>query len=79
MGRIDCLIGYQYAAFHSSKKFAVDHLLLLENRFGYVVGGSHQILVDNTKKVVRHVAGREEDFYAMEDLGIECRPRCGFM
>ena len=63
----------------------VDHLLLLENRFGYVIGvigGSYPILVDNTKKVVQHAkvhhaARRVEDFYAMENLGIECRPRCG--
>ena len=81
-GRIDCLIRYQYAAFHPTKKCAVDHLLLLENRFGYVIGGSYPILVDNTKKLVQHAkvhhaTGRVEDFYAMENLGIECRPRCG--
>ena len=81
-GRIDCLIGYQYAAFHPTKKCEVNHLLLLENRFGYVISGSHQILVDNTKKVVQHAkghhaTGRVEDFYAMENLGIECRSRCG--
>ena len=39
-------------------------------------------LVDNTKKVVQHAkvhqaTGRVEDFYARENLGIECRPRCG--
>ena len=81
-GRIDCLIGHQYAAFHPTEKCAVDHLLLLENRFVYVIGGSHPILVDNTKKVLQHAkvyhaTGRVEDFYAMENLGIECRPRCG--
>ena len=56
--------------------------LLLVNRFGYVVGGCHPILVDNTKKVVQlakvhHATGRVEDFYAMENIGIKCRPRCG--
>ena len=81
-GRIDCVIGYQYTAFHPTKKCAVDHPLLLENRFGFVTGGSHPILVDNTKKVVQqakvhHAVGRLEDFYAMENLGIECGPRCG--
>ena len=44
--KIDCLIRYQYTAFHPTKKCAVDQLLLLENRFGYVIGGSHPILVD---------------------------------
>ena len=80
--RIDCLIGYKYAAFHPTKKCAVDHLLLLENRFGYVIGGSHPILVDNTKEVAQHAkvhdaTWRVEDFYAMENLGMECRQRCG--
>ena len=28
--RIDCLIEYQYAAFHPTKKCAVDHFLRLE-------------------------------------------------
>ena len=60
----------------------MDHLLLLDNRSGYVIGGSNPILVDNTKKVVHHAkvhhaTGRVEDFYAMGNLGIECRPRCG--
>ena len=39
-------------------------------------------MVYNTKKVVQnakvyHATGRIEDFYAMENLEIECRPRCG--
>ena len=60
----------------------MDHLSFLENRLGYVIGGSHPTLVDNTEKVVQHAkvhhaTGRVEDFYAMENLGIECRPRCG--
>ena len=40
-GKINCLIGYEYAAFHPVRKQACCHLLILEIRFGYVVGGSH--------------------------------------
>lgn len=81
-GQIDCLIGYEYAAFHPVRLGAVDHLLLLENRFGKVIGGTHPNLLENTKKVVQHAVVhhatvRIEDFYTMERLGVECSPRCG--
>ena len=81
-GQIDCLIGYEYAAFHPVRKQAVGHLLLLQNRFGTVIGGTHSQLVENTRKVVQHVivhhaTVRMEDFYSMEQLGVQCSPRCG--
>ena len=81
-GRINYLLGHQYAAFYPTKKCAIDHILLLENRFGYVIGDSHPIFVDNTKKVVlhakvHHATWTVEDFYAVENLEIGCRPRCG--
>ena len=33
-GEIDCLLGYEYAAFHPVRIQAIGHLLLLHNRFG---------------------------------------------
>ena len=36
-GEIDCLIGFNYAAFHPRKSKEVGHLLLLQNRFGFLV------------------------------------------
>ena len=54
-GQIDCLIGYQYAGFHPVRKQAAGHLLILENRFGYVVGRSHPKLKEKTRKLVQHV------------------------
>ena len=81
-GQIDCLIGYQYAGFHPVRKQAAGHLLILENRFGYVAGGSHPKLKEKTRKLVQHVTVnhaqvRIEDFYTMENLGVECKPKCG--
>ena len=80
-GKIDCLIGYEYAAFHPVRKQACGHLLILENRFGYVIGGSHPRLKENTRKLVHatvHFASASvEDFYIMENLGVECTPKCG--
>ena len=81
-GQIDCLIGYQYAGFHPVRKQAAGHLLILENQFGYVVGGSHPKLKENTRKLVQHVTVnhaqvRIEDFYTMENLRVECKPKCG--
>ena len=81
-GNIDCLIGFQYAAFHPVRKQAIGHLLLLENKFGYVIGGSHPKIKEETRKLVKRVklhfvSARIEDFYSMENLGIECIPKCG--
>ena len=33
-GEIDVLVGFEYAGYHPSKKESIEHLLLLENRFG---------------------------------------------
>ena len=81
-GKINCLIGYEYAAFHSVRKQACGHLLILKIRFGYVVGGSHPRLKESTRKLVQHAMVRfasasVEDFYIMENLGVECTPKCG--
>ena len=81
-GTIDCLIGFQYAAFHPVREQAVGHLLLLRNQFGYVIGGSHPQLREATKKLVKNVkvyqlSHKIEDFFSIEGLGIECQPRCG--
>ena len=54
-GQIDCLIGYLYAGFHPVRKQAAGHLLILENRFGYVVGRSHSKLKEKMRKLVQHV------------------------
>ena len=37
-GKIDCLIGIDYAAYHPTKVEVVDYLTLYENRFGKVMG-----------------------------------------
>lgn len=81
-GEIDCLVGYEYAALHPIRKQAVGHLLLLENRFGTVIGGTHPTLMENTRKLihhgtVHHASVRVEDFYELEQLGIQCVPQCG--
>ena len=81
-GEIDCLIGYEYAALHPVRKQAVGHLLLLENRFGTVIGGTHAKLVENNRKLihhgtVHHASVRVEDFYKLEQLGVECVPQWG--
>ena len=51
---IDVLIGFEYAGYHPMKKECNDHLLLLENRFGKCLGGSHPLLLETTRKLVKH-------------------------
>ena len=81
-GEIDCLIGYNYAAFHPVKIQSIGHLLLLKTQFGYVIGGTHPSIVERTNKVIQkgtvnRVSATVEDFYTFESLGIQCKPRCG--
>ena len=80
-GEVEVLIGYEYAG--PVKEQAVGHLLLLGNRFGKCLGGSHPIH-ETTQKMVKnavlahHVAGvKVEDFYKIEAMGVECTPKCG--
>ena len=70
MGEVEVLIGYEYAGRHPVKEQAVGHLLLLGNRFGKCLGGSHPDIHETTQKMaknavlVHHVAGvKVEDFY----------------
>ena len=83
-GEVDCLIGYKYAAFHPNCIQAIGHLLLLHNRFGTIIGGTHSKLEEKTRTIVQHVVVHHanvnvqmEDFYSIERLGVVCSPRCG--
>lgn len=83
-GDVECLIGYEYAGLHPVRIESIDNLLLLDNRFGLVVGGTHPRIKDGTKKVLQNgvilrtnICICVEQFYNIEQLGIQCTPRCG--
>ena len=83
-GEVDCLIGYEVAGLHPVRIASANHLLLLENRYGLVVGGTHCKIKDGTKKVVQHgvilnvnMCMCLEKFYNIGQLRIQCTPRCG--
>ena len=80
-GSIDLLIGYQYAAYHPVPVESVDHLLLMENRFGVILAGSHPDCAEMTRQIVKHATVlhtvNAEDFYNIESLGVSCTPACG--
>lgn len=70
-GQVDCLIGYEYAAFHPVRKQVTGHLLLLENGLGLLVGGTHPTHVEEIKKVlehatVHHAMVQVNDIYRLE-------------
>ena len=80
-GQVDCLIDYEYVAFHPVRKHVTGHLLLLENGLGLLVGGTHPTLVEEIKKVLEHATVHPamvqvNDFYRLEQLRVECNPRC---
>ena len=74
-GPVDVLIDYEYAAYHPQRTQSVGHLLL-QNRFGLSIGGTHPSIKDEIKKHdlsharVQHVI-KVEDFYKIENLGVE--------
>ena len=81
-GAVDVLIGYRYAGYHPKPEQKSDHMLLLKNRFGRCLGGTHAAFgeaghtMQNAR--VHHVSGiKIEDFFTIENLGVECTPRCG--
>ena len=82
VGTIDILIGFDYAGFHPQRIEGIKHLVLLENRFGYTIAGSHEILKQNSEcNEVKHAVvlhtGSLERFYTIENLGVSCNPQCG--
>lgn len=83
-GPVDVLIGYEYAAFHPEREQNNGHLVLLKNRFGRCVGGTHPLLKEtcmthNLGNARVHFVGKVnvEDFYTIEALGVQCKPKCG--
>ena len=79
---IDILIGFDHAGYHPQRIESIQHLVLLENRFGYTIAGSHETLKQNSEcNEVKHavvlLTGSLEKFYTIESLGINCNPQCG--
>ena len=82
VGEIEMLIGFDYAGFHPEKEQACGHLLLLKNKFGHCLGGSHRWLEERTHLLIQeahiaHALVKIDDFYNSEVLGVFCQPRCG--
>ena len=83
-GPVDVLIGCEYAAYHPEREQSIGHLVLLKNRFGRCIGGTHPLLkemcmahdlrIARVNTIVRKVD--IDDFYTIEALGVQCNPRC---
>ena len=82
-GEVDALIGFEYAGYHPVREQSADHLLLMRNRFGVCLSGSHSMLQESTQKLVQNVIIHHlqrvaiNDFFETESLGVACKPRCG--
>ena len=82
-GEIDVIIGFEYAAYHPTKIQSNEHLLLMGNRFGRCIGGSHQLIQEKAKKLVKHAYVNHVrcmeigEFFENESLVMNCKPLCG--
>ena len=81
---VHCLIGLDYASLHPQTIDSKDNLVVVKNVFGTTIGGSYNPHGNSSNDNNRiHCqsnfinASRLEDFYAIEQLGIECQPKCG--
>ena len=72
-GKVDVLIGYQYAAYHPQKEQNNGHLLLLENRFGKCVGGSHPMIKENNTTIERNCRRKKSIWLIQSPLMIFIR------
>ena len=89
-GEIDILVGMQYAAYQPAIIDSHEHLVLLRNRFGVIMAGSHsdskpatvinQSVMHLRHGVVMHTTGTiERNFFEIEGLGVSCNPQCGWL
>jgi len=83
-GEIDVLIGFEYAKWYLQREQCADHLLVLKNHFRKCIGGTHPKLKERTEthklnslQALYVTPPTVEDFYKIENLGIECTPQCG--
>ena len=91
-GEIELLLGVRYAGFHPVRISSKDHLLLLRNRFGTAIEGTHPKIKETTEisskcMQLRHAIvlfvnnlkteGSLEQFQSIEGLGVSCTPKCG--
>ena len=72
-GQIDILIGFQYAAYHPTIIDNSEHLLLLENRFGFTIAGEYPEIQYGT---VLHNVPNIDRFNLIENIGVTCQPQC---
>ena len=80
-GQIDLLIGIQYAAYHPICCETRGNLVLMQNRFGYVIAVSHPEIKDKTTNMVAHAniqhINDQASFFELESMGISSFPICG--
>ena len=81
-GKVDLLLGFDCAAYHPVSVECVGHLLLMRNRFGYIIAGTHPGVEETAQKLVKHAVvlhmdSQIDQFHSIESLGVNCTPKCG--
>ena len=74
-GKVDLLFGFDCAAYHPVSVECVGHLLLMKNRFGYIIAGSHPSVNETAQKLVKHAVvlyleTQIDQFHSIESLGV---------
>ena len=80
-GQIDLLIVFTYALLHPAMEKISGNLIIMGNRFGRCLAGSHRGSRVDDKTIihnvyVQHITISEDSFLEPEAMGIQCTPRC---
>ena len=83
-GEINVLVGFNYASLHPVREQSIGNLMLMKNKFGKCLAGSHISLKNNSSLIVHsaivyHAIIEEDGFLSIESMGVRCNlnPNCG--
>ena len=82
-GEVDVLIGTDYYVMHPDKEQIIDTLVLCTNQFGKCLTGHHKLLKEMMQPSINHayinkaMDPRIRDFFDIEEMGVNCTPKCG--
>ena len=66
--QVDLLVGFEYAGLHPTRVKAMDHLLIMENRFGKCLGGTHPTIRETTKMITAAAMIHHVSTYKIDDF-----------
>ena len=79
-GKVDVLIGVNYASIQPQVEETIGNLVLCGNRFGKCIAGTHELLKGHCSPsvnlcILKNKEPLLENFFSMEQMGVTCDPK----